>query len=147
MNKSLVEKSRNFYVKTYLQKSITTWKAFVLYKKEKNMFQTKLIEKVSKLYNSNLLHKYFMIWISLHNSTKVFNEQLQMVLHHYNKKVLNRYFLGWVAYYNTKKQNKDVLDRADQQYRQKLLKRCLKQFNLGLGTVVLSGFKNTQHHA
>ncbi|XP_035736835.1 uncharacterized protein LOC118448116, partial [Vespa mandarinia] len=121
-NKSLIKK--------YLQKSITIWKVYVLHRKEKNIFKKQLVDKVCKLYTSNLLHKYFIKWATIHNSTKVFKEQVQKIFCHYKKKMLEKYYLVWTAYYHAKIQNKFLKERADQQHCRKLLRRYLKKFVL-----------------
>ncbi|KAI4480523.1 hypothetical protein M0804_010076 [Polistes exclamans] len=117
-------------IKKYLQKCINIWKEFVLNRKEKNMLQNQLIDKVCKLYNSNLLHKYFIKLITIHNYTKICKEQFQMMACYYNKKVLNKSYFMWRAYCHAKVQTRYLKEKADQQYYRRLLKKCLKQFIL-----------------
>lgn len=76
------------------------------------------------------MHKYFIKWATIHNSTKVFKEQLQKVICHYKKKMLEKYYLAWTTYYHAKMRNKFLKERANQQHCRKLLKRYLKQFVL-----------------
>ncbi|KAI4501314.1 hypothetical protein M0802_003687 [Mischocyttarus mexicanus] len=118
------------FIKKCLKKCLTIWKVFVLHRKEKNMLKNQLIDKVCKSYSSNLLHKYFIKWITVHNYIKICKEQFKMMVCYYNKKVLNKSYFMWRAYCYAKVQRRYLKERADQQYFQRLLKRCLKQFVL-----------------
>lgn len=76
------------------------------------------------------MHKYFIKWATIHNSTKVFKEHIEKILCNYKKKMLEKYYFAWTAYYHTKMRNKFLKEKADQQHCQQLLKRYLKQFVL-----------------